>query len=87
MEKNTLCLNALPKEVNATIVESSTTLPNTAGANLEKKRPPGPDRLIKNPLDALVYANLAMIVKVTKMFLHLVFTALEATATSNQCSK
>ena len=24
------CLNARPKEVNATIVESSTTLPNTA---------------------------------------------------------
>jgi len=34
MEKNAHtkgeCLNARPKEVNATIVESSTTLPNTA---------------------------------------------------------
>ena len=34
VEKNTHakgeCLNARPKEVNATIVESSTTLPNTA---------------------------------------------------------
>ena len=81
------CLNARPKEVNATIVESSTTLPNTAGANLDKKTPPERDRLIENPLDALVYANLAMIVKVTKMFLRSVVTALETTATRTQCSK
>ena len=45
------------------------------------------DRLIENPLDALVYANLAMIVTVTKMFLRSVFTALETTTTSTQCSK
>ena len=34
VEKNThtkeVCLDARPKEVNATIVETSTTLPNTA---------------------------------------------------------
>ena len=91
VEKNTRtkgeCLNARPKEVNATIVESLTTLPNTAGANLDKKTPPGLNRLIENPLDALVYANLAMIVKVTKMFLRSVVTALETTATRTQCSK
>ena len=91
VEKNTHtkgeCLNARPKEVNATIVESSTTLPNTASANLDMKTSPGLDRLIENPPDALVYANLAMIVKVTKMFLRSVFTALETTTTSTQCSK
>ena len=81
------CLNARLKEVNATIMESSTTLPNTARANLDKKTPPGLDRLIENPLYALVYTNLAMIVKVTKMFLRSVFTALETTATVTQCSK
>ena len=53
VEKNTHtkeeCLDARPKEVNATIEESSTTLPNTAWANLDKKTPLGADWLIENP--------------------------------------